>query len=292
MGLEVRMFPYEWISHLGGVPVFVQNWNPCVQVCWGDIICVFFFHPCNIVEFSRAFPSIIDNIPEVFKELCFQGVYQRWVNNPWSFVYMQFVLDQGEVTGCFNCANLDYTRHPEIPDLFSIEWSNGQPGCDITRLLFQNAELPGRERLSCRHLAASSGSPGLANRWGLSQRCSETKWNAWCAKQVRVTWNNDDNRWATGWGGFRQGRNQNKSLKKGEVREGQEIARTREGGKAVRRGEGWHDMACAEGVCGALGRGGRGRWVGKATHHMLSSAVTCFMVTRRSAGYCPGSPWQ
>ena len=75
---------------------------------------------------------------------------------------MQFVLDQGEVIGCFNCANLDYTSHPEIRDLFSIEWSKGKPGRDITRLWFQNAELPGRERLFCRHLDASSGSPGLA----------------------------------------------------------------------------------------------------------------------------------
>ena len=164
MGLEVRIFPYEWISYLGGVPVFVQNRNSCVQVCWGDIICVFLFHPCHIVEVTRAFPFIVDNIPEVFKELCFQGVYQRRVNNPWSFVYMQFVLDQGEVIGCFNCANLDYTSHPEIPDLFSIEWSKGKPGRDITRLWFQNAELPGRERLFCRHLDASSGSPGLAKR--------------------------------------------------------------------------------------------------------------------------------
>ena len=75
---------------------------------------------------------------------------------------MQFVLNQGEVICCFSCANLNYAGHPKVPDLFSIEWSKGKPGRDITHLLFRDAELPGGECFFCWHLDASSGSPGLA----------------------------------------------------------------------------------------------------------------------------------
>ena len=54
-----------------------------------------------------------------------------------------------------------------------------------------------------------------------------------------------------------EGQNQVKT-KRGRFGRGRGDAQKREEGKAEGRGEGWHGMACAVGVCGALGRGGVG----------------------------------
>ena len=75
---------------------------------------------------------------------------------------MQFVLDQGEVIGCFNCANLDYTRHSDTPDLFSIECRKDSPAMTSLVCCFKTRSSP-EGTLFCRHLA-SSGSPGLTDR--------------------------------------------------------------------------------------------------------------------------------